>query len=225
MLGDRPPEIAAQLEGAQAMAVDLPAQLPVKLSEHAVVGDLEEALMELRVRLEEARHVTELSPRCHLLDQLLHRGQVLGRQLRNRQPHRHHLERLANLVRLDELLARECADDGPPARADGDEALGGEPAERLADRATADTERPCEGDLVKLGAGGQSPGDDLVAEVVVYPLPERAVIEDDSSSRRLRLDIRVGGHLHRALARVINAPLNVNGRQPTLTPPRDPGNP
>jgi hypothetical protein len=30
--------------------------------------------------------------------------------------------------------------------------------------------------------------------------------------------------LHRALARVINAPLSVNGRQSTLTPPSDPGN-
>ena len=67
---------------------------------------------------------------------------VLGRQPRHRQPHGHHLERLTHLVRLDELLVRERADDGAPPRSDRDEALGGEPAERFADRPAADAERP-----------------------------------------------------------------------------------
>ena len=122
------------------MPIDLTAQLAVQLREHPIARYLEETLVELSVRLEEALNILGLAARGHLVDQSLHLDQVLGRQPRNRQPHGHHLERLAYLVRLDELLVRERADDGAPARSDGDEALGGEPAERLADRAAADAE-------------------------------------------------------------------------------------
>ena len=113
----------------------------------------------------------------HLVDRSLERAHVLGRELRHGEPHGHRLERLAHLVRLDELVARERADDGASPRPDRHEALGREPAERLADRAAADAERLGERDLGQLGPRRQPPGEDLVAKVVVDALPERAAVE------------------------------------------------
>ena len=184
---------------------------------------VEEALVELGVRVEEALDVVRVGELGHLLDEALHGVEVHLRELRHGQADRHHLERLANLVRLDELVAREGADDGAAARADGHEALRGEPPECFPDRSPADAERGGESHLVQLGPGSQRPGDDLVAEVVVDPLPERAVVEH---ARRLAwaspfalveccIERRRGD---------ITAPLGVNRRQSTLTLRQSPGN-
>src|SRR6187431_1845898 len=133
--------------------------------------------MELRVRLEEALDLAGLGARGHLLDQCLHRGQVLRRQLRNRKPDSHHLERFSDLVRLDELLAGECTDDRAAPRPNGDEALRSEPAQGFAHGAATNTEGSREGELVELRAGRESAADDLVAEMLVDTLPKRPMVE------------------------------------------------
>ena len=114
---------------------------------------------------------------AHLVDQPLHRADVLRRQPRHRESHGHHLERLPHLVRLEELLRREGAHDRAPPRANRDEPLGGEAAESFADRRATDAERAGERHLLQLGAGRQPTRGDLLAEVLVDPLPERAVVE------------------------------------------------
>ena len=83
--------------------------------------------------------------------------EVLLAQPRHGQPHRHRLERLAHLVQLEELLLRERANDRAATRPDGDEPLGGEPADRLADRAAADAELLGERDLRQLGCRARAP--------------------------------------------------------------------
>ena len=134
------------------------------------------------------------------------------------------VERFSDLVRLDELLAGECTDDRAAPRPNGDEALRGEPAQGFPHGAATHTEGSREGELVELRAGRESAADDLVAEMLVDTLPKRPMVECRRRQERLRLDVRWFWRLHPALLRVINAPLSVNGRQSTLTPPSDPGN-
>ncbi len=73
---------------------------------------------------------------------------------RNREADRQRLERLAHLVGVEELLCGQRAHDGAAARPDRDEPLGGEPADRLAQRPAADAERARERDLLSSVPGG-----------------------------------------------------------------------
>ena len=107
---------------------------------------------------------------------------------RDREPDRHQLERLAHLVELEELFLRERADDGAAARPDGDEAFGGQPADRLADRPAADAELLGERDLGELGAGLEPSGQDLRPQVVVDPLPESQVLDRGRAGSRAASD-------------------------------------
>ena len=59
MLGDRPAHVAAQLERAEPVPVDLRAQVPVEIRQHPVAGRVEEHEVERGVRLEEALDVSE----------------------------------------------------------------------------------------------------------------------------------------------------------------------
>ena len=92
---------------------------------------------------------------------LEHREVVRG-QTRHREPNCHRLEPFAHLVQLEELVLRERADDGAPARPDGDEPLGREPADRLAKRSAADAELLRERHLSELRAGLQATRQDLL---------------------------------------------------------------
>jgi hypothetical protein len=87
--------------------VDLVADLPVELRQHPVARDLEEHPVEGGVRLEEALDVVAVGARAHLVDQPPELREVVGRQLRHREPDGHHLEGLAHLVGLEELLGRQ----------------------------------------------------------------------------------------------------------------------
>src|SRR5207245_8058015 len=80
-------------------------------------------------------------------------------------------------VEVEELVLGEGADEGAAPRANGDEPLGREPTDRLADRPTADAELLGECDLLQLRAGLQALRDDLFPEVLVDALPERQVLE------------------------------------------------
>ena len=116
VLGDRPAHVTPQLERTEPVPVDLRAQVPVEIRQHPVAGRVEEDEVESGVRLEESLHVSGSAAGGHLVDRALQRSDVVGRELRHGEAHRHRLQRLAHLVRLDELVARQRAHDGASAR-------------------------------------------------------------------------------------------------------------
>ena len=122
-----------------------------------------------------------------------------------RKPGGHHLERLAHLVRLDELVLRQRPDDGPAPRPHHHEPFGGQPTDRLAHRAAAHAELGGERRLLQLGAGRQPVGEDLLAQVRVHALPERQVLETASG------DLASASWLRRASA-IANRPTLGYGR-------------
>jgi len=98
-------------------------------------------------------------------------------QARHGQPQRQRLERLAHLVGVEELAARQPRDDRAAARDHRHQALGGQLSERLAQRPAADPQRARERDLAQLGAGLQAARENLLAQVVEHLLAQRAVLE------------------------------------------------
>ena len=177
VLGHGPLQVAAQRQRAKPVAAELPEELPVELLQLPVARRLEQAAVEGDVRLEELGDLVPLGVPRHRLVQALQLLEVLFAEPWYGQPHGHHLERLAHLVQLEELLPRKRADDGAASRPDGDEPFGGEPAERLANRAAADSQLLGERHLRQLGPGLELAGEDLLAQALVDTLPEGQVLE------------------------------------------------
>src|SRR5688500_19891577 len=83
----------------------------------------------------------------HPRDALVERIEVRARETRDRQPHAERLERLAHLVRVEEVATRQRGDDRAAPGSDAHEALGLKAPERLADRTAADAKLVGQGDL------------------------------------------------------------------------------
>src|SRR5581483_279140 len=146
-----------------------------------VAGRLDEVGVEGRVRLEEALDLAAVRELLHRGDELVEAGEVLRPEARRREPYGEHLERLAHLVGLEELLLRQRADDRAAPRPDVHEPLGRQPPDRLADRPAADAELAGERRLLQLRPGRQAVGEDLLAQMRMDALPQRQVLEATSA--------------------------------------------
>ncbi len=132
--------------------------------------------VEGRVGIEEASDVPGVGELHELVVQPPELVEVGRGQARDGEPHGHDLERLAHLVGLDELVMRQRADDSAAPWTHEHEPFGGEPDDRLADRPAADAELARKGDLGELGAGRQAIREDLLAKMLVHPLPEGEIL-------------------------------------------------
>ncbi len=177
MLGQRPVQAAAQGEGPCLEPADLALQPMVHLLQLLVPAQLAERLVELDVHREEVPDGVGLHVIGHLIDELAEAGQVGLCHSGDGEPDREDLERLANLVGVDELLRSQRADFGPAPRPDRDQPLGRQAAHSLADRAAAYLEHLGERHLRKLCSGGEPLGQDLFAQVLIDPLRQCQVVE------------------------------------------------
>ena len=130
----------------------------------------------------------------HLVDERLQPRQLIRAEPRHGEPDRERLQRLAQLVGREELLRRERRDDRAAPRAHRDEAFRCEAADRLAHRSPGDAERLRERDLVELAARRQAVVEDLLAQVLVHPLPERQVLDPGTPGGVLPLLRLLGRH-------------------------------
>ena len=147
----------------QPVAAHLPEQLLVELLELLVAGRLEQRRVERGVRLEEGGDVLPARRGIHPCVQRLELAPACSAvSARDGELDRHALDRLAHLVELEELRLRERGNNGAATRPDGDEPFGGEPPDRLADRAAADAELIGERDLGELCARLEAALEDLL---------------------------------------------------------------
>jgi len=149
----------------------------VHLLQLRVAAQLAYQLVERDVGGEELPHRTLGAVHRHLVHQLLQPREVRLGNSRNQEPDRHHLERLADLVRVDQLLQGQRPDLGPAPRPHRDQPFGRQAAHGFPDGAAAYRKLLGQCHLGQFGAGLEVISQDLVAQVLIDPLRQRQVVE------------------------------------------------
>ena len=137
VLGQRVVHAAAQRQRAVLEPADLALEPVVHLLQLRVAAQLAQQLVERDVGGEELPHGALGAVRGHPVDELLKARQVRLRNPRDQQPDRHHLERLADLVCVDQLLRGQRPDLGPAPRPHRDQPFGRQAAHGFPDGAAA----------------------------------------------------------------------------------------
>jgi hypothetical protein len=137
VLGQRVVHAAAQRQRAVLEPADLAFQPVVHLLQLRVAAQLAQQFVERDVRGEELPHRPLGDVPGHLVDQLLQAFQVRLGHPGDGEPDGHHLERLADLVRVDQFLGGQRPDLGPAPRPHRDQPFGRQAAHGFPDGAAA----------------------------------------------------------------------------------------
>src|SRR5579859_6224320 len=177
VLGHRSVQAAAQRQGPRLESPDFAGQPAVHLHELRIAAQLANQFVKRDVRAKELRDIAVLGALRHPIDEQVEVCQLGIGDPRYRQPDGQDLQRLSDLVGVDEFRWRDRPYLGAPPGPHRDEPLRGQPAHGLPDWSTAHVEFLGQRDLGELGARREPVPHDLVPQVLVDPLPQCQILE------------------------------------------------